>query len=214
MNTETTSDTPPAPEPALEQPPAAGGKRERKAPSQEQAKLAADKKRLKRKLEKLLASNDAAALAAAASKLDGEDGGEEPARQAEPAALEKAAPTAEKTAAAAKVPTAEETAAMLPLANACFAMVAGPLAGTKFDPMQPRPNPLGGEPIVPAAAIVEALAPVLAKYVPAMVTTPEGQLALALAMWLGPPVVETVKAKVMGDGADKPGAEGAGTRAG
>jgi hypothetical protein len=213
MSTETTSDTPPAPEPALEQPPAAGGKRERKAPSQEQAKLAADKKRLKRKLEKLLASNDAAALSAAAAKLDGEDGGEEPARQVEPAALEKAAPTAEK-AAAAKVPTAEETAAMLPLANACFAMVAGPLAGTKFDPMQPRPNPLGGEPIIPAAAIVEALAPVLAKYVPAMVTTPEGQLALALAMWLGPPVVETVKAKVMGDGTDKPSAEGAGTRAG
>jgi len=214
MSTET-NDTQPAQETPAETPAAGGGRRERKPPSPEQARLAANRKKLKRQLEKMLASNDAEALERAAQKLAGEEGGEVPASQAEPAALEKSAPAAvEKTATAAKVPTAEETAAMLPLANACFAMVAGPLAGTKFDPMQPRPNPLGGEPIVPAAAIVEALAPVLAKYVPSMVTTPEGQLALALAMWLGPPVVETVKARVMGEDAGKSSAEGTGTRAG
>ncbi|MFE8599826.1 hypothetical protein [Archangium violaceum] len=204
-----TNDTPPANGAAAEQQPPVGGKRERKPPSPEAAKLAADKKRLKRQLEKLLASNDPEALAAAAGKLAGEEGSATPS-QAAPAALEKAEATVpEKTAAPA--PTAEETAAMVPVAQSVVAMLAAPLAGTRYDPMRPKPNPLGGDDIIPAKALTEALAPVLAKYLPAAITTPEGQLAMVTLMWLGPPTLELVMEKV-GEG-DKPSADGAGTRA-
>ncbi|OJT27312.1 hypothetical protein BO221_04830 [Archangium sp. Cb G35] len=202
MDAETMNDTPPANGAAAEQQAPTGGKRERKPPSAEAAKLAADKKRLKRQLEKLLASNDPDALATAAAKLAGEEGSAP--SQAAPAALEK-------TEAAAPAPTAEETAAMVPVAQSVVAMLAAPLAGTRYDPMRPKPNPLGGEDIVPAKALTEALAPVLAKYLPAAITTPEGQLAMVTLMWLGPPTLELVMEKVGED--DKPSAEGAGTRA-
>jgi hypothetical protein len=185
------------------------GKAGRKPPSPEQAKLAAERKRLKRRLEKLLAEGDAAALAAAAAKLEGEGEREAPAAPSEdaPAALEKAP---EKPAA----PTAEETAAMVPVAQSMVAMLAAPLAGTRYDPMRPKPNPLGGEDIVPARALTEALAPVLAKYLPAAITTPEGQLAMVTLMWLGPPTLELVMEKVRAEDGNASKVEGAGTRAG
>lgn len=207
---DTTAGQPPAPGDNAGPAPA-GGKRERKAPSPEQARLAAERKRLKRQMEKLLADGDAEAIAAAARKLAGE-GGEAPAAASEPAALERreeAPAAAEKPA---NAPTAEEVAAMVPVAQSMVAMVAGSLKGTRFDPMKPSPNPLGGDDIIPARALTEALAPVLAKYLPAAVATPEGQLALVAVMWLGPPTVELVKEKMTGGG-DTAGTGSAGIRA-
>ncbi len=186
------------------------GKRERKPPSEAQAKKAAAAKRLKRQMEKLLAAGDTEALEAAALALDGKGGavGDAGAAAAQPASVEE-----RKVAPVAPSPSPEEAAAMMPLATTVVAMIAGPLAGTAYDPMRPCPNPFGGEAIISAQQLVHALAPVLAKYVPAVVTTPEGQLALAVALWLGPPTVEVVKAKVMGGGADPAGAAGVGVAA-
>jgi hypothetical protein len=211
---ETTPETNPQP-PAGEQPPApAGGKRERKPPSPEAAKLAADKKKLKRKLEKLLASGDATAIGVAAQKLEAlEDGPDAstPAETPAPAALETAAPEARPEP--AKVPSAEETAACLNLAASVVGMIAEPLAGTDFDPMKARPNPLTGEPVVMAAALTEALAPVLAKHLPNMVTTPEGNLLLTVALWLAPPTLAAVKRKALGEGGTQANVDGAGVKA-
>ena len=36
-------------------------------------------------------------------------------------------------------------------------MLAAPLAGTRYDPMKAKPNPLGGEDIVPGAELTKAL---------------------------------------------------------
>lgn len=203
-----------APLPGVETPPApATGKRERKPPSAEAARLANEKKRLKRQLEKMLASNDAEAIAAAAAKLAGEAGDEDagrPAQAAEASALEKAEP--EKKPEPAKEPTPEEVAAMAGFAAGIVSMVAEPLAGTDFDPMKPRPNPLGGEPVVMAQELTKALAPVLAKHLPNMVTTPEGNLMLTVALWLAPPALAVVKRKVLGDG-EPANVNGAGQKA-
>jgi hypothetical protein len=201
--------------PPVEAPPPAPapGKRERKAPSAEAAKLAAERKRLKRAMEKMLASNDAAAIADAAAKLAGAGGDTaagRPAEASEPAALEKAEP--EKKPEPAKGPTPEEVEAMAGLAAGIVSMVAEPLAGTDFDPMKPRPNPLGGEPVVMATELTKALAPVLAKHLPNMVTTAEGNLMLTVALWLAPPALAVAKRKMLGDAAPA-NVDGAGQKA-
>jgi hypothetical protein len=207
MDETTTETTPPA---AQVQPQPAGGKPGRKPPSPEQARVAAERKRLKRKLEKLLTEGDAAALAAAAAKLEGGEA-EAPVATAPEAPAELA--KAEPAAPAAKAPTPEEVAAMTELAAGIVGMVAEPLAGTDFDPMKPRPNPLGGEPVVMTKALTEALAPVLAKHLPNMVSTPEGNLALAVALWLAPPLTAMAKKKLLGEGAPA-NVDGAGLKAG
>ncbi|ATB36293.1 hypothetical protein CYFUS_001707 [Cystobacter fuscus] len=202
-DTTSTQETPP------EAPPAASGKRERPPPSPEKARRAAAAKRLKRAVEKALESDDPEAMERAAAALSGGASVAASAPSAEPGA---ALVPAETPAVAAPMPSAEELAAMTQLANGLFAMVAAPLQGTKFDPMVPRPNPLGGEAIVPAQAVVQAAGPVLAKYLPSAVATPEGQLALALALWLVPPALEMATARVMGEGSAA-SAEGAGIKA-
>lgn len=206
---DTTTEQPteqPGSEPARPAP--ANGKRERKPPSAEQAKKAAAAKALKRQVEKVLASGDADAMEAMRRKLAGDSGGEEPA-----AVADTAAPLAVDFVPAAPVaPTAAEVEAMQELAAGLVAMVAEPLAGTDFDPMKPRPNPLGGEPVVMGKELTKALAPVLAKYLPTMVTTPEGQLALTVALWLGPPAMVVARRKMLGEGTTA-GAEGAGVKA-
>lgn len=201
--TDTEQGQPPAPQDAA--PP----KRERPPPSPEKAKAANLRKKLKRAVEKTMESDDLEVLERAAAALAG---GAPVVAAAEPGAALAAAEPAAVASATAAAPSAEEVAAMTALANGLFAMVAAPLAGTKFDPMVPRPNPLGGEAIIPAQAVVQAAGPVLAKYLPAAVATPEGQLALAMALWLVPPAVELAKERMLGEG-NAASAEGAGLKA-
>jgi hypothetical protein len=211
---DTTPETNPQPPPG-EQPPAqAGAKRERKAPSPEAARLAAEKKRVKRKLEKLLASSDAEAISRAAQQLEAAEdgtGAERPAEAPATAALEAAAPEAKVEP--AKAPSPEEVAAFMGFAGQVVAMVAAPLAGTDFDPMVERPNPVTGEPTTMASELTKALAPVLAKHLPNMVTTPEGNLALVVALWLAPATLAAVKRKAFGEGTAPANVDGAGVKA-
>ena len=115
-----------------------------------------------------------------------------------PPVVSTLAPVTEKAPAQAG-PTPEELAQFTELGAALVQIVAGPLKGSKFDPMELRPDPLGGAPVVPAKRLAEALGPVLAKHLPNALATPEGNLALAAALWLGPPALELLTAK-LGEG--------------
>lgn len=169
----------PAPHEAPPESPARS-KRERKPKSPEQLRRDALAKRLKRRTERLLLEGSLDELEAAA----GAEGSESAPQSA------KLAP-AEKTPALA--PSAEDVKLWQAPSDQLVLMLANGLQGTRFAPSAEIQTELGN-----------ALAPVLAKYAPSVIATPEARLAMVLVAWLAKPTAELVAEKMAGDSKTRP----------
>ncbi|QRN92842.1 hypothetical protein JRI60_26905 [Archangium violaceum] len=177
-------------------------RRERKPKTPEQARASNARRAVSRRLERLMAEGNIDQLEAAAAALEDVTPGKR-GKGGEPAAPAEKKP-AEGQDKAAALPPEDEVRLWAPAAESLAKTLAAGVKGTRFEQSPEIQQELAA-----------ALAPVMAKYGPAVMTTPEARLGLVLAAWLAKPTAELVAEKFFGDGGKADGnaraLQGAGT---
>lgn len=167
----------------------AGRKRGRPPLNAEQREAAAKRRQVAKALERLKGAKSTDELYQRARELES---------GAPTSAGEKApAPKAAEPEPVSSWPSKEAVAGMHPLALMLWGQVAEATKGTRYE-LKAREH--DGQRMEPVAFLADATAPVLAKYVPAVASTPEAAMLAAVAMVFGPALLSHAKELITGTG--------------
>jgi hypothetical protein len=165
----------------------AGGPKVREARDPSRRAMEADAEAIRRQLRSAMSERDGAKLKKLRQQLAAVEAGGEPAPSDAPVPLATQQETKAETA--AKPLTPEEVAEFKNLGGVAAGILAAGLRTTRYNLDRTIMVEQGGQLVDVSAqrALGDALAPVLAKYLPKALATPEGNLiAVAAAIWAAP----------------------------